>query len=175
MREIRLALPGDTEDLYVRHQQVWAALRTQVQEGRDFLYRLVTPRVALVRSAALLQGPVVDELPPGRIELDLVASDRVDRNKERPVSKEEIVPWVMRLLMQHGLEARDVAVLRHGVATGLKPQRSEQPAHRIRYGVARIQAAVTISDQRLARAAWREGIGRGRRFGFGMLAAAPLA
>lgn len=171
LRELRLALPGDTDDLYVRHQQVWAALRTQVDEGRDFLYRLTASRIALVRSACLRQGIVVSDLPPAHIALDLVAADREDGNKERPVPIARVADWSARLLRQHGLEPSDVQLLRHGEAVGVKAARFDAPGHRIRYATATITADVRISDLRLARSAWRLGVGRGRRFGFGMLVA----
>ena len=166
---MRLALPGDTDDLYVRHQQVWAALRTQVREGRDFLYRMVSPRVVLVRSPLLTRGTVVSDVPPATVELDVVASDRVDRNKERAVARELIDSWTARLLLLHGLQAARVEVVRHGTAAGAKLARGADAGHLIRFGVATVRADVRVLDPSLARRAWRYGVGRGRRFGFGML------
>jgi len=172
LREVWLALPGATDDLYVRHQQVWAALATQAREGRDFVYRYVSPRVALVRGACLRQGVIVGDLPPPSIKLDFVASDRVDRNKERPVPHDQVGDWAARLLVQHGMMPTALVVLNHSVAIGTKIARAGQPGHRIRYSVATVRADVVVVDPGLSRMAWRLGVGRGRRFGFGMLVAA---
>lgn len=169
LRELRLALPGETQDIYQRHQQVWRALHGQVRHGPEFLYRMASPRMAIVRSEHIERGQT-SALTQGPWRVDVVAARIVDRNKERPVPIDEIPSWATeRLLIPHGIRPDAVRVDHHWIAAGIKPAREDRPAHSIAYSAARLIVEGEIADRFLAQKAWRLGIGRGRRFGFGML------
>lgn len=167
-REMLLAVPGDTDDIYRRHQQVWAGMAAHVRAGTEFLYRQQSPRLMRVRSAALPGGRVV-VFRAGPMAVDLVVSDRYDRNKERDVPQDRALEWAAALLHGNGFEVRAIELLQYRIVMGTKPPRDGAPGHRIRYATARFKMDLSIQDQLAAQHAWQRGIGRGRRFGFGML------
>lgn len=167
-RELLLAVPGDTTDIYARHQQVWAAIAPNVRSGQEFLYRQESPRLIRVRSNALPNGkPVM--LRDGWMRLDAVVSDRYDRNKERDVPEDQAVAWISKLVQNAGFDIRSIELERYLIVTGRKPSKEGVPGHRIRYSTATFRMDLAVNNPFEAQQAWRQGIGRGRRFGFGML------
>lgn len=171
MREILVALPGDTDDIYCRHQQVWSAMSDVAQRGQDFLYAMVSSRLARVRSAKLDRG-TVSEARAGAMALTVVAGRRLD-NSDRltPLTEAEIAAWLSSLLPGHGLAVGNLVVERVGTAHGIKVDRSvaEPRQMRIWLPFAHVRFDAAITNPALAALAWRDGVGRGRRFGFGML------
>lgn len=72
---------------------------------------------------------------------------------------------VLELLNSAGVDVLDVDITQ-SVASGQKG------GHNIVLPLASVQARVKINDAERAHQSWVEGIGRGRRFGFGMIDAA---
>ena len=85
------------------------------------------------------------------------------------MAPDELPAWAEAKLRRSGLRPSRVRVERYGVQHGNKIDRATGQDHRITLPVARVSFDLEIGDEVLANLAWLEGIGRGRRFGLGML------
>jgi hypothetical protein len=166
MREITIALPTSETDLYRIHQHVWRHVVQAcgtLREPPYFLYRVDGPLVR-VRSDAFARAAMASSFTPGRrIYVDLAALH--GGGKKQPVPSHLLENWCARQLALAGLSVRTLNVLTYEVRKGFKAA----GGHTITIPVVRAEADVWVTDQRTCERSWRVGIGRGKRFGLGML------
>ncbi|HEU0198316.1 MAG TPA: type I-E CRISPR-associated protein Cas6/Cse3/CasE [Nevskiaceae bacterium] len=165
IKEAIVALPGPASDIYRRHQMVWQFMHRKARSGSDFTFAMVADRMALVRSTCLPFGRP-SAVSDGLITLDTVALVR-NAFGEAPVPDVKAKAFAATLLGTHGFAVHALRVSRHRAETGLK-QRCGR-TFRISLPVRTIVADVRVADPRAAADAWLHGVGRGKRFGFGML------
>lgn len=167
-QELLLAAPhGCAEDLYLAHQAVWHATSHQrsVAKRPTLVYRVDGGLIRVRVSDCAMRGtrPVKAELAIGdvlplrlRLALWLQVPNRTDRAR--------IDQRIRDLMTQAGLE-----LLSHGyslaVASGYKAKQSSY----IELPVVSLDAKVRIMQPDKVAEAWINGIGKGKRFGFGML------
>jgi hypothetical protein len=169
--ELILAVPSDITDIYELHQTVWS----QVQR-----YQLVDhrPRLLYRRDGGMIRVRVMDCAMKTGCGVSASTSFSEGQLVEWKVSialwrdtvslqlKEGAVPdRIVDLLTRAGvdIEAMEYSVrLAHGEKKGMS----------IDLPVADVRVFAKLVSPLDAKLAWEEGIGRGRRFGFGMIAAA---
>lgn len=103
------------------------------------------------------------------MHVDLVAARR-DGARMTAIEDDRIEEWVSTLFVSHGLlieRLHSVGPL--GSACGAKRDRRTGHTLEIRLPVRAFEMDVTIAHGARANLAWGRGIGRGKRFGFGML------
>jgi hypothetical protein len=165
-RELLIALPKIETDLYRVHQLVWQHVANVACSYRRpiFIYRIDGGMIR-VRSHDLPnhKTSVAAFRPGSTIYADLSAVRRTAHG-DVPVSENELVPWCTQKFVDAGYRVDVLKVLdfewRHGT----------KGIDHIKLPVARVEAKLTISDASSCLAAWENGIGRGKRFGLGMLA-----
>lgn len=164
-RELCFAVPDAVTDIYQLHQMVWShvdALR-DVHARPTILYRrdrgLLRVRVSGVAmrhgrpvNVAHREGDVVRLSLRAALWRHVGASDAASRMR------------AAELLEAAGLQPLGVAV-NTSVAIGYKASAGVL----IRLPVADVLARCRVLDAARANDAWRFGVGRGRRFGFGMI------
>lgn len=170
-REILIALPGlprPQTDLYDLHQRVWEHASRAATPGvrPSFLYR-VEDGIVRVRSEDFCRG-TVRELRAGVCQLDIAAVVQSEAG-ERAVARPELEAWASDKLAIAGFKVRVLEVQDYSVQHGIKHDRVSGRRHRISLPVARLRLDLEVTNPEAARAAWGAGIGRGRRFGLGML------
>jgi hypothetical protein len=166
--QILIGVPGDSDDLYLRHQQVWQAVAKAAPriQGDDFLYAQVKPRLFMVRSQRLANHsssharmPENGEAHRATIELVAMTGSKHDQ----PVPEALVSDWASRVLAAKGLAVDTLELLACVDRVGHKSNM------RIGLRVASIAARVRVRDAGLLQKAFVSGVGRGKRFGFGML------
>lgn len=171
LREMDVILPaGVLEDIYKVHQYIWRAIRDHSTTPQPlFLFR-VSQGIARVRSRDI-GGPYTQlkSCPTQsdtlfELGVDLKAAHTVD-GKETGIPASQIDEWAIRVLQHNGFKVYEGSV-RVEQLRGEKNDHGRK--HDIRFRVARIRARASIIDQSAAKAAWLNGIGRGKRFGMGM-------
>lgn len=169
VREILIALPSPPADLYLLHQQVWEHARRAVAPGQrpSFLYR-VDDGLVRVRSTDFARGRT-QALSDGPCSLDLAAVIQEARGGERAVDPGDLLVWTKAKLKRSGLRPERLRIVSYGLQRGNKIDRATGYHHRITLPVVRVSFDLEVEDEALANVAWIEGIGRGRRFGLGML------
>ncbi|KLR58971.1 type I-E CRISPR-associated protein Cas6/Cse3/CasE [Diaphorobacter sp. J5-51] len=169
MREILIAIPGLPTDLYHMHQCVWEHAARAARPGVRpvFLYR-VEDGMVRVRSRDFLRG-TAREFRGGACGLDIAAVIQSVDGSEHTVPPSDLVSWASGKLAQAGFVARKLDVLSYELQQGFKRDKASGRGMRIRLPVARLRLDLEVQDDVHARAAWCDGIGRGRRFGLGML------
>ena len=166
LREILVSLPGAPADIYRRHQLVWRAMHNCTRPGSRFLFAAVSPHLVRVRGAIDRGRPAV--LSDGDIRVDLVVASR-HGNSMRALEDSELPGWTRRLMQVHGYAVTDVTTLARGEALGRKLDKSTGQTLEIRLPVASLHLKTRIENRARADLAWSHGIGRGRRFGYGMM------
>ncbi len=171
-RELLLALPEEFEDLYRVHQVVWEQVALAAQGSRRaprFIFRqegaLVRVRSEDFTSRSVSRAWWRDDAP---CRIDMAAIMR-NNGSERPVPQDTLAQWCEDRLVQAGFIVKDLQVApvwRHG----LKHERGTGRQHDIGLQVAQVTARLGVADRTLATQAWVHGIGRGKRFGLGMIA-----
>lgn len=162
--ELLLAVPAVQQDLYALHQAVWERVsRAQVvKHAPTILYR---------RDKGLTRVRVSDCAIHGGLpalacfrENDVVSlTVRLVLSRDgRPISPAFAQERVRDLVERSGMDpmAMEFSCWQ---ATGRKHDML------IELGVADVEAKVRIRQPETAAHAWRHGIGRGKRFGFGMM------
>jgi len=165
-REMLALLPPDTgRDLYGIHQAVWKAVAPHLRDGRAFIFWMTDPTCARVRSEHFGVGrPQL--LRDGWLSTSLVTALR-SKSGMRAVDDANLGPWLDRLAGENGLRLIDFSA---------KPLRFVR-GHKGRLGITitlpvrDVRMRVKIEQRAKAELAWHRGIGRGKRFGFGMLRA----
>jgi len=173
-REFELAVPDCVTDLYALHQMVWMQVdkihrrekgRPARTEEVKFLYRRESGRL-IVRSNALRQIGHDAHLPFfDRAPRDLLICVAPFRDKFS-ARFHDVNDTIYRLFSNTGLSLLEHEILNQGVSTGQK-MIGGLP-HTIDLPFFEVKARVQPSNMPLAESFWRNGIGRGRRFGFGM-------
>lgn len=166
-REMLIAMPPCGDDIYRMHQQVWSVVAPHTRGRNAFLYAFEAPGVVRVRSRDLPSG--CDRVVPveGHATIDLVAVEGHDQS--RALAHERMAPWVASHVLDAGLDIVGALDLSLSMARGRKLDRHSGRTHHIRLPVVQARFKYRIVDNRLAARALHEGIGRNRRFGFGML------
>lgn len=169
-REIMIAIPGLPSDLYQMHQCVWEHAAHAAKPGKKprFLYRVENGMVQ-VRGPDFRTGMVREFNPVRPVRLDIVAVKRSRVDGQIPVEASQLNDWMVGTLEKVGLKVRRLHIESYVIHRGIKRDRNTNRSHLIELPVARLQLKLDVQDQTLAIAAWSDGIGRGRRFGFGML------
>jgi len=168
-REILIALPDTPADLYLLHQQVWEHAKRAAAPGQrpTFLYR-VDEGLVRVRSRDFVRGRT-QGLTEGPCSLDLAAVIQEEGGGQRAVHPDDLTSWAESKLKRSGVRSGRLHVVSYGLQRGNKIERSTGRHHRITLPVARVSFDLEVEDEALADVAWQEGVGRGRRFGLGML------
>lgn len=174
-REITVVTPDSGTDIYAVHQQVWKGVSPWIssQAGQSFLFApesLAPERrhegLWRVRSAHLpAQGTTATRLTRTGVLQVVLAATQIRHGLEQPVPEADQLDWASAVLQRHGLQTRDCRVIERWVASGIK----RSARHRIRVPAVQLLARFSVHDARLAECAFMNGVGRGRRFGFGML------
>jgi len=164
--EIVLAVPPSMRDMYQLHQAVWDHVdRSQAVRHRPvILYRQDQGMVRVrVSDCAIMYGrgrPDRASFAEGHaMDWQMRLALWRDLTQSR-----DIKARIMEMLERAGVEVQFLR-FRKGMSEGRKRH------HLIRLPVADVEAHVRISDPIKARHAWVHGLGRGRRFGFGMILA----
>lgn len=168
-REILIAIPGLPTDLYQMHQCVWYHAARAARPGVRpvFLYR-VEDGMVRVRSRDFLRG-TTREFREGPCSLDIAAVIQSVDGSEHIVPPSDLASWASDKLAQAGFMARKLEVRSYQLLQGFKREKASGRSLRIRLPVARLQLDLEAQDEDRARASWADGLGRGRRFGLGML------
>lgn len=83
------------------------------------------------------------------------------RSRRESVPTDEIPDWAITKLGRHGIDVRSVSVLRAG--------RVHLPRHRTVHPVATLSVSGVVSDAAAYQQALRQGIGKGKAFGLGLV------
>jgi hypothetical protein len=168
MREILIALPDLPLDLYRMHQCVWDHASRAARPGVRpvFLYR-VQDGIVRVRSRDFARG-TVREFRAGCCSLDVAAVVQ-SPDGERAVAHADLAGWASKKLAQAGFRTKGLEVVSYEFQHGEKRDRQSGRCHRIALPIARLYLDLEVENKDRATAAWHNGIGRGRRFGLGML------
>lgn len=165
-----LAVPQSqcSDDLYRQHQIVWRLLAPDLRPGDSFVYHwgsrprgaLITARVPRpARGAARVAMPA-----SGVLSVKLVAGSReADSGAYRALTDGECAPWFEERMARAGLEVSSLRTTAPTWLSGLKN------GMRIRIPVRTFTADYLVTDDGAARAACMTGVGRGKRFGCGLL------
>lgn len=166
-REILIALPSGEVDQYRVHQDVWRHVVEVCGPTREppvFIYRIDGPMIRVRSCAFGRQGIAATFRADKPVYLDLAALH--GGGNKQPVPPHMLADWCRRQLAATGFDVRSLDVLAYESRTGFKAA----GAHKISIPVAQLRAELRASDPASAERAWRNGIGRGKRFGLGMLA-----
>lgn len=168
-REILIAIPGLPSDIYQMHQCVWWHAARAAKPGirPSFLYR-VDDGVVRVRSRDFARG-LTREMRSGSASLDIAAVIQAADGHERAVAPSDVEFWAADRLAQAGFAVRRIDLVSYSCQYGIKYVKASGRSLRITLPVARLGLDLEIVDESLAFKAWHEGIGRGRRFGLGMI------
>lgn len=167
-REILVALPDVGGDIYRQHQHVWTVMHGKAKRGgSSFCYAMRSPHLAVVRSHLLDHG-AVSSIAERPMRASIVTA-RQTASGLQALSAAEAPLRVQELLATHGIVTADVAVLEQSSLTGCKCDRETGQSMRIVLPVSVVQFVPRFSNAAKAHLAWRDGIGRGKRFGCGML------
>ena len=170
-REILLALPSTETDLYRVHQLVWKHVAQAMGGSRvrpSFVYRVDGGMVRIRSTDFPATVRRIAEFQCGRtVSVDLACIVQTPQG-ELPVPQEELAGWVTAKLEAAGYGVDELAVsdCRWLAGTKITPT----GVQRIRIPCTRVHAAVHAVHPALCTDAWSAGIGRGKRFGLGMLA-----
>ena len=167
LRETLVALPSTHGDIYRRHQLVWRAMHGLVHTGQSFIFTSVSDHMVAVRSERLERGEL-SALSEGLMRVQLVAARR-DGQRMRPIANAHMDDWVADLMALHGLRVHRVTVLADFMAAGSKRDAASGKTLAIQLPVKNVLIETTIEHRAKAALAWANGVGRGKRFGFGML------
>lgn len=169
-RELLIALPEHEIDLYRVHQLVWSHVAKAVDQKSvrpSFIFRIDAGMVR-VRSNDLPSRRCTVSVPiasrPLRIDLAAVWGG----NHDETVPHDMLESWCLKKLATAGYGATQIDIeMEHRDGVKFIDGRS----HKINIPVARCTVHDwSTLDSGLSGEAWIKGIGRGKRFGLGMLA-----
>lgn len=165
-RELLIALPGVETDLYRIHQLVWDHVDGAVgrsMQPPSFIYRIDNGMIRVRSQAFASKGTVAAAFrATAPVFIDLAAVWGAKHDQGVPAG--HLSEWCEEKLALSGLQTLSLTILDHETRIGMKK------GQRIQIPVARICATVLVTDQDSFAQAWSHGIGRGKRFGLGMLA-----
>ena len=166
-------------DIYQIHQKVWD-LVCQHSDARhpEFQFRvdeatgLTTIRSRFLRSGSFVRQGIIPEGDKVRVLVSLKAVKQIN-GSERDLGLDQAKELAIRLLQQSGLSIDrpqdfDLKLTR---ARGFKQKKQGLlgDVHCIDFACAHVDAVCTIADRNQLIQAWMHGIGRGKRFGLGMI------
>lgn len=167
-REWRVAIPSTGGDVYQQHQLVWQAMRGTGDHIREFIYAMQSPHVAVVRSRQFRRG-AVSEAYEGPLRICIVSARQVEYGGLQALGVESTLELAERLIGNHGIVANDLRVECQSRLRGTKVDRNgARPLH-IVLPVSELVFHGRFTNRARAAIAWANGIGRGKRFGCGML------
>lgn len=170
VREILIASPDANPDLYRLHQQVWEHAQRAARPGvrPTFLYRS-DYGIVRVRSADFTRGVERSFRPGVDASLDLAAVLQCSDGREQAIAHADLPTWASDKLTVAGFDVLALDVITYDMRPGIKTDHATGRRHWINLPVASLRLRLAVADQAKAVCAWREGLGRGRRFGLGML------
>lgn len=166
-REIMIAVPPYHGDIYRLHQLAWRAMHPYARKGDEFIFASRSPSTIIVRSIKLSRGKET-RATEGPMQVCLVATTRSGQIL-RPLDVQSAPDWLSHLLIEVGIKATNIQVVESSRARGKKRDPITGCVLDIELPVMQIRFDATLQDQGKAQLAWQRGIGRGKRFGFGML------
>lgn len=176
MKEVDLLLPLPT-DIYLIHQMVWSRIKDLVRNDSavpSFLYRIKDAITVTVRGDFKFGRFVTTNLLEGKkveISADIVLYH--DEFLFKTSTTQEHHQRLCALLAKHGFQTDSVEFTAR-IERGVKLNKNTGKTHDIRLPVFSVRCVAQVSNRLEALKTMREGIGRGRRFGFGLLdVAAP--
>lgn len=164
--EVSLAVQSAREtDIYTLHQLTWQYVSAAVRFAGS------TPKMLWRRDGGLVRIRITDSHAAGarpvhatlRSGALMTLDVRLALWRDLSQSARDPVSRACELIEAHGARVHEIKV-RQGIASGYKSQIGAQ----IRLPVAHCVASVRVEDPQALARAWATGIGRGRRFGFGM-------
>lgn len=169
-RQLLLAVPAAERDIYVLHQRVWEQIDASVAirtHRPDILYRRDRGCVTIRISGVALRHGLPDSLTTEagqvrRFSLQCALWRDLGRQRQSPLAR------LRDLLDNAGCQLLD-----HRISMGVSSGYKSRIGATIHLPVADVHGALLVVDQQRLHDAWRLGIGRGRRFGFGMLVLQP--
>lgn len=164
-RELFVALPNTGGDIYVQHQKVWEAMAPHMDRAGHghFLYVMTSPRLALVRSTHLARGKLTT-MPDAMLRMTVVTARQVEGRLLR-LDRTQAFDKIRLMLDEHGIYPEQLAIDRQYDLAGNKAKEQRK----ITLPVSEIRFMPRLLNRAKAHLAWRDGIGRGKRFGCGML------
>lgn len=181
--ELTLALPDADPDIYRLHQLVWRAVDQQRLPALPCTHR---PQLLFRCDGPMLRVRISDSVVhrARRVRIDLKQGQGLQVRARLALWRtptqalyadaRAIESRALDLLGECGLEIDRLDLGALQIAKGHKGQRRvHQGEHRIELPTVEVQAWGRVRMAHLARGAWLAGIGRGRRFGCGMLEYLP--
>lgn len=173
--------PGE----YPLHQQVWRFFDPEQKGGnqRKFLYRRENEGRNLTIFTLSDEPPVVQEgwqvdikefSPPIqvgqriRFKARLNPTVKDEAGKRRAVAAENLTEWLMLRLEKMGADLQTVAVENREVVF-----EKAQTGHEVTFGTVEVAGILTVRDVGAFKQGIRQGIGRAKSFGFGLLMVRP--
>lgn len=183
-----------TFDPYALHKAVYAELCAGTDAGRDFLYRsvkgasvptvyAVSPRVPTSSKWTIGDRPLRTDYTIGdRLMFQLRANAVVERGGQRhgvvldaikggmdPVEAEQTAPaeWLNKRSDNLGFDVESCMALYAGSDEFTRKGRT------VRRAVVELSGVVTVSDPTAFAQTLRQGVGRSRAFGYGMMMVKP--
>lgn len=161
----------DVQDLYLTHQAVWEITDRQrdVRHAPSLLYREDGGVIRVRVSDCAMRGtkPVGLSLVAGA-EMAIRVKLALWRNMPYQIRPGQIERRIRDLLHSAGLACLDIQSSQY-VATGFKSRLHTE----IALPIASVSGKVRVESVALVAHAWTHGVGRGKRFGFGMLDLSP--
>lgn len=173
-REFMLAVPRSVVDMYALHQMVWKhvdAIHRRENQGAapakdvTFLYRRQGARVT-VRSCGFRISGMQNPLPlysDAPRDLLIRLAPFMDKFTSHLHDPNDVI---RRLFAKTGLTLLSHEIQDAGLATGHKMIDGRHNAIELPYFD--VRASVKPCDMEVAQSFWNNGLGRGKRFGFGM-------
>lgn len=156
-------------DVYKRHQQVWQAVAPFAEQGQDFLFQRVDAGIFRVRSRKLGRHGAPVAVPNGVCVLRGHLSRAVIRQgRQVTVRDDEVGGWFRTVARNHGLMVRAAAFGSGPKEAGVKVG-ADGTAHEIRFETVEVEACVEQLEEFAFERVLESGLGRGRRFGYGMM------
>ncbi|ABD72035.1 hypothetical protein Rfer_4349 (plasmid) [Rhodoferax ferrireducens T118] len=170
-RELLIALPDIETDLYRIHQLVWQHVARAVEsQGRfarpEFIYRIDGGMIRVRGNLPKNKTSVSAFRANAPVHLDLAAVWGSEH--ENAVPEAHLADWCAEKIESAGFKVASLAVTNFQYRCGVKHATDNR--QNIRIPVASVTTTVTAGDTLACALTWRQGIGRGKRFGLGMLA-----
>lgn len=161
-------------DAYAVHQSVWSLMREHCDASQPIFQFRVDPDNGLttIRSRFLRRGKFVRPgvMPDqGRVRVKVsIKAVAQGNDSERDLDIDQSRELARRLLSTAGLEISEFACVTIGRMCGKKQTQSGSVLN-IDFACAHIEAVGSVADREKLTHAWMHGIGRGKRFGLGMI------
>jgi hypothetical protein len=165
-----VAVPGRTTDVYERHQQVWQAVAPFVEKGEDFQFKKVDESLYRVRSRKFGRHGRCVPVPKGANTLRAALSRTlIKEGRQTTIADDELPSWFQTIAGNKGLLVLEAEFSSGERAEGRKACRYGNRLLEIRFETVHVKARVEELVHGAYERVLATGIGRGRRFGFGMI------